>query len=64
MVGVDLGEDGAQGAREGAGWLERPDRDAEERPDLLMQALSLKPGRLRPTSSRYTGAKSFRELRT
>jgi len=28
----------------GAGWLERPERQAEERPDLLLNALDLKPG--------------------
>src|SRR3954469_10113265 len=29
---------------EGAPWLERPERDREERPDLVMAALALKPG--------------------
>ncbi|MGZ4972488.1 MAG: class I SAM-dependent methyltransferase [Limisphaerales bacterium] len=29
---------------QGAEWLERPERHAEERPDLLLQALKLKPG--------------------
>ncbi len=29
---------------EGAPWLERPERDEEERPDLVLQALELKPG--------------------
>jgi precorrin-6B methylase 2 len=29
---------------EGAAWLERPDRDAEERPDLLLAALPLQRG--------------------
>ena len=29
---------------EGAGWLERPDRQSEERPDLLVNALHLAPG--------------------
>ena len=29
---------------EGAAWLERPDRDAEERPDLLLAALRLQAG--------------------
>jgi len=29
---------------EGAQWLERPDREAEERPDLLVQELHLQPG--------------------
>jgi len=29
---------------EGAGWLERPDRRSEERPDLLVNALHLEPG--------------------
>ena len=28
----------------GAPWLDRPERDQEERPDLLMKALALKPG--------------------
>ena len=28
----------------GAPWLERPEREQQERPDLLMQALELKPG--------------------
>lgn len=31
---------------EGAPWLDRPERDQEERPDLVMQALKLKPGDL------------------
>jgi protein-L-isoaspartate O-methyltransferase len=29
---------------QGADWLERPEREAEEKPELLMQALKLKPG--------------------
>lgn len=29
---------------EGADWLERPEREQEERPDLLVKALKLKPG--------------------
>ncbi len=29
---------------EGAAWLERPSREAEERPDLLVEELHLKPG--------------------
>jgi ubiquinone/menaquinone biosynthesis C-methylase UbiE len=29
---------------EGAPWLDRPERDQEERPDLVMPALSLRPG--------------------
>lgn len=29
---------------EAAPWLERPERDQEERPDLVMKALALKPG--------------------
>src|SRR5262245_26447261 len=29
---------------EGAEWLERPERQKEERPDLLLKALDLKPG--------------------
>lgn len=30
----------------GAGWLERPEREQEERTDLLLQALALKPGEI------------------
>lgn len=30
----------------GAGWLERPEREQEERTDLLLQALALKPGKI------------------
>jgi ubiquinone/menaquinone biosynthesis C-methylase UbiE len=29
---------------QGADWLERPEREQEERPDLLLEALALKPG--------------------
>ena len=29
---------------QGADWLERPEREAEEKPELLMKALKLKPG--------------------
>jgi ubiquinone/menaquinone biosynthesis C-methylase UbiE len=29
---------------EGAPWLDRPERDQEERPDLVLEALQLKPG--------------------
>ena len=29
---------------QGAGWLERPEREAEEKPDLLVESLKLKPG--------------------
>ena len=29
---------------QGASWLERPERETEERPDLLMQALKFRPG--------------------
>jgi protein-L-isoaspartate O-methyltransferase len=29
---------------QGAGWLERPERAEEERPDVLVEALALKPG--------------------
>ncbi len=29
---------------EGADWLERPDREKQERPDLLLKALDIKPG--------------------
>jgi precorrin-6B methylase 2 len=31
---------------QGAGWLERPDREAEERTDLLLKAMELKPGEI------------------
>ena len=31
---------------EGAPWLDRPERDQEERPDLVLQALQLRPGDL------------------
>jgi SAM-dependent methyltransferase len=31
---------------QGADWLERPEREAEERPDLLLPALHLKPGQV------------------
>ena len=29
---------------EGADWLERPEREVEEAPDVLVRALKLKPG--------------------
>ncbi len=32
------------GGRETVGWLERPEREREERPDLLVPALKLQPG--------------------
>lgn len=31
---------------QGAGWLERPDRETEERTDLLLNAMELKPGEI------------------
>ena len=31
-------------SHEGASWLERPDREAEERPDLVLEAMDLKDG--------------------
>src|SRR5690606_24542221 len=31
-------------SHEGASWLERPERDAEERPDLVLEAMDLKDG--------------------
>jgi ubiquinone/menaquinone biosynthesis C-methylase UbiE len=31
-------------SHQGASWLERPEREQEERPDLLMAAIALKPG--------------------
>jgi SAM-dependent methyltransferase len=33
-------------SHEGAAWLERPEREKEERPDLLVKALQLRPGQI------------------
>jgi len=43
-----------------ADWLERPEREAEEKPDLLLQALKLKPGDLVADIGAGTGYYSWR----
>jgi ubiquinone/menaquinone biosynthesis C-methylase UbiE len=48
---------------QGADWLERPERQAEERPDLLMQALKLKPGMNVADIGAGTGYMSWRMAR-
>ena len=45
---------------EGAPWLDRPERDQEERPDLVLQALQLKPGDLVADVGCGTGYFSWR----
>jgi precorrin-6B methylase 2 len=45
---------------EGADWLERPERQSEERPDLLMQALKLHPGDAAADIGAGTGYFSWR----
>lgn len=45
---------------EGAPWLDRPERDQEERPDLVMEALALKPGDLVADIGCGTGYFSWR----
>jgi predicted methyltransferase len=45
---------------EGAPWLERPERDQEERPDLVLEALQLKPGDLVADIGCGTGYFSWR----
>ena len=45
---------------EGAGWLERPDREREERTDLLLQALHLKPADVVADIGAGTGYFTFR----
>ncbi|MSU23686.1 MAG: methyltransferase domain-containing protein [Opitutus sp.] len=45
---------------EGAPWLDRPERDAEERPDLVLQALGLKPGEIVADLGCGTGYFSWR----
>jgi ubiquinone/menaquinone biosynthesis C-methylase UbiE len=47
----------------GAPWLDRPERDAEERPDLVMKALALKPGDLVADLGCGTGYFSWRMAR-
>ena len=44
----------------GAAWLERPEREEEERPDLAMKALGLKPGDLVADLGCGTGYYSWR----
>jgi ubiquinone/menaquinone biosynthesis C-methylase UbiE len=44
----------------GAPWLDRPERDQEERPDLVMKALALKPGDLVADIGCGTGYFSWR----
>lgn len=48
---------------EGADWLERPERGAEERPDLLMRALQLRPGDVAADIGAGTGYYSWRLAR-
>jgi SAM-dependent methyltransferase len=45
---------------EGAPWLERPEREQEERPDLVLKALALKPGGLVADVGCGTGYYSWR----
>ncbi|MBI5768778.1 MAG: methyltransferase domain-containing protein [Verrucomicrobia bacterium] len=45
---------------QGAGWLERPSREAEERTDLLLEALALKPGEIVADIGAGTGYFSWR----
>jgi SAM-dependent methyltransferase len=44
----------------GAPWLERPERDREERPDLVMKALNLQPGQVVADIGCGTGYFSWR----
>ncbi|MBM3839958.1 MAG: class I SAM-dependent methyltransferase [Verrucomicrobia bacterium] len=46
--------------RQGAGWLERPERGEEEKPDLLVQSLKLKPGDVVADIGAGTGYFSWR----
>ncbi|RMG22670.1 MAG: class I SAM-dependent methyltransferase [Bacteroidetes bacterium] len=45
---------------QGAGWLERPEREAEERTDLLIEALGLSPAQVVADIGAGTGYFSFR----
>jgi ubiquinone/menaquinone biosynthesis C-methylase UbiE len=45
---------------QGADWLERPERQQEERPDLLLQSLPLKPGEAAADIGAGTGYLSWR----
>jgi SAM-dependent methyltransferase len=47
----------------GAAWLERPEREQEERPDLVLEALQLKPGDLVADIGAGTGYFSWRIAR-
>jgi len=48
---------------EGAPWLERPERDREERPDLVIEALNLRPGDIVADVGCGTGYFSWRLAR-
>jgi ubiquinone/menaquinone biosynthesis C-methylase UbiE len=48
---------------QGAPWLDRPERDQEERPDLVMEALALKPGDVVADIGCGTGYFSWRMAR-
>src|SRR5271155_722067 len=45
---------------QGADWLERPERQQEERPDLLLQSLPLHPGQVAADIGAGTGYLSWR----
>src|SRR5665213_1607426 len=45
---------------QGADWLERPERQEEERPDLLVQSLPLRPGESAADIGAGTGYLSWR----